>query len=238
LPPGPEDHAIERAYADQKRAEELQRNPKLAVDRYVDSISGLTNRQREYLKARPVLLQPEASAILRSEYTAALQEGVPDDSDAMERRLDSRIVARLRARHNQPGDDGIEGARATVMQAPDALEPEIQKDVERLDAEAGVIRGMMHAENSMPHSLAMDLPTAGPATPSRRSLPVSAPVSRDVPTISGAKVQDSRNVTLSPEERVIARGSYSWMSHADAEREYGRQKLKLAAMRKAGTYSE
>jgi hypothetical protein len=43
---------------------------------------------------------------------------------------------------------------------------------------------------------------------------------------------------LSPAKREIARNSYHCMSKADAEFEYAKQRAKLNAMRKAGTYSE
>lgn len=43
--------------------------------------------------------------------------------------------------------------------------------------------------------------------PQRRSAPVTAPVSRDVPTTSGSR-QSSKTVTLTAEERLIARNSF------------------------------
>jgi hypothetical protein len=51
-------------------------------------------------------------------------------------------------------------------------------------------------------------------------------------------MSEQRAVTLSPEERALAHSSYGWMSKVEAEMEYGRQKLRLAEMRRRGEYPE
>ena len=68
---------------------------------------------------------------------------------------------------------------------------------------------------------------------------MTAPVSRDVPTASGQR-QTSTGVTLSPEERFIARNSFSDPNMSDAEKErlYAQQKSRLHQMRRDGTYPE
>jgi len=71
----------------------------------------------------------------------------------------------------------------------------------------------------------------------RRSMPVTAPVSRDVPTTSG-EFRMQNGVTLSPEERQVSHLSYRDVPPAEAERIYAIQKLKLQRERAAGRYPE
>lgn len=81
------------------------------------------------------------------------------------------------------------------------------------------------------------VPAPAPAAP-RRSMPVTAPVSREVPTSTGER--QSTGVTLTPEERAIARSSFSdptgKMTNAEKERLYAKNKLKLQNMRASGAY--
>jgi len=81
-------------------------------------------------------------------------------------------------------------------------------------------------------------PAAAPqAQPQRRSMPMSAPVSRDVPTASGQR-QTSTTMTLTEEERRIARTSYTAKDMTDAQKEYAyaKNKQKLHRMRANGEY--
>ena len=84
-------------------------------------------------------------------------------------------------------------------------------------------------------------PAAAPAAPQpqRRSMPMSAPVSRDVPTTSGQR-QTSTTMTLTEEERRIARTSYTADDMTDAQKEYAyaKNKQKLQKMRANGEYRQ
>jgi hypothetical protein len=73
--------------------------------------------------------------------------------------------------------------------------------------------------------------------PQRRSIPMSAPVSRDVPTPSGQRASPTK-ITLTEEERRVARSSYSAPDMTDAQKEYAyaKNKQKLQAMRANGSY--
>lgn len=73
----------------------------------------------------------------------------------------------------------------------------------------------------------------------RRSMPVSAPVSRDVPTASGQR-QKPGSMTLTAEERQIARSSFtaSDMTNEQKEYLYAQNKKKLATMRSNGQYPQ
>ncbi len=90
--------------------------------------------------------------------------------------------------------------------------------------------------------------TAPPATssttsqPQRRSIPVSAPVSREPPTSSGQR-QSSNQVTLTAEERQVARNSFSSingkeLTNAEKERLYAMNKAKYRKMLADGTYTD
>lgn len=75
--------------------------------------------------------------------------------------------------------------------------------------------------------------------PQRRSMPVSAPVSRDVPTANGQR-QPSSKMTLTQEERQIARSSFtaSDMTNEQKELMYAQNKRKLQNMRANGQYPQ
>lgn len=81
-------------------------------------------------------------------------------------------------------------------------------------------------------------PAAPAAQPQRRSMPVTAPVSRDVPTSSGQR--QTTQHTLSAEEVRIAHSSFTdptgKMTNADKERAYLLNKIKLQKMRSNGMY--
>jgi hypothetical protein len=72
-------------------------------------------------------------------------------------------------------------------------------------------RATRHApQEPEPETAAVAPPQARPEAPSvssprRASLPMSAPVSREVPTVNGSR--RSTEMTLTPEERAIARAS-------------------------------
>jgi hypothetical protein len=239
MPPEPEpiaDHAIERAVEAQRMAEQMQRDPQAAVARYVDSLPGLSDRKRAYLKSRPLLLQPETTQILRAEYAAALAEGVEDDSDAMERRLDLGIVAQLRAREQRQ----VEGARAAAPMPPPMPEPSIERAAQQLDHDADAARSFINVEASMPHAVSANLPM--PETmPRRSSIPFSAPVSRNIPSPSGKPTPDFRSIVLSPAEREIARNSFTdapGMTDEAKERRYALNKSRMLKMRAEGTLNE
>lgn len=73
--------------------------------------------------------------------------------------------------------------------------------------------------------------------PQRRSMPVSAPVSRDVPTASGQR-QPSNKITLTAEQRQIAHTSFSAPDMTNAQKEllYAQNLRKLQQRRANGEY--
>jgi hypothetical protein len=73
----------------------------------------------------------------------------------------------------------------------------------------------------------------------KRSAPISAPVSRSMPSMTTGNAISTR-ITLSPEEVMVARTSFTDRSLTNAEREkmYYLNKLKMIQMRKDGTLNE
>src|SRR5882672_3092225 len=74
--------------------------------------------------------------------------------------------------------------------------------------------------------------------PQRRTMPVTAPVSRDVPNTSGQR--STNRITLTPEQREIARKSFtaSDMTDEQKERLYAMNLQKLHRMRANGEYRQ
>lgn len=76
--------------------------------------------------------------------------------------------------------------------------------------------------------------------PQRRSMPVTAPVTRDVPTSTGQRQSSATSMTLTAEERFIARNAFTdptgKMTNAEKEKLYAINKAKLARERASGRY--
>jgi hypothetical protein len=75
------------------------------------------------------------------------------------------------------------------------------------------------------------------AQPQRRSMPMSAPVSREAPTASGKK-PGGAPVRLTPEEVFVARNSFTATDMTNEQKEYlyAQNKAKLAKKRASGEY--
>jgi hypothetical protein len=90
------------------------------------------------------------------------------------------------------------------------------------------------------------VPAPAPTSQPRKSMPVTAPVSRDVPSASGTRTTNS--ITLTAEERAIARNSFGPIKDKDGnlvdmtneqkERLYAQNKAKLDRMRRSGEYRQ
>lgn len=68
--------------------------------------------------------------------------------------------------------------------------------------------------------------------PARRTVVTAAPPTRDAPSPSGGGNKANQRVTLTEEERAIARGS------GISDIEYAKQKIRLADLKKNGHYQE
>lgn len=118
----------------------------------------------------------------------------------------------------------------------DAIRSGIKDDSPELDEYLldGVQRDLERLEPT-PSPAEPEAPPSAPA-PSRRTMPIAAPVSREVPMSDGRVFTD--RVTLSAEERQMAHLSYRGLPPAEAERVYATAKLKLARERAAGRYPD
>lgn len=77
-----------------------------------------------------------------------------------------------------------------------------------------------------------------PAPTQRRSMPMSAPVSRQAPSPSGQR--QSGSMTLNAEERAVARNSFTATDLSNAQKEYlyAKNKARYQAMKANGQYTE
>jgi hypothetical protein len=195
-----------------------------AVDQHIDAMPGLSDHKKRFLKSHPSLLQQPHLQLMSHAYQIALHAGIPDDTPAMDAAVlggihlnlqHHRQLSQLTSAHAQPTPENHQAHHDTA-EAVAALQREAEQ----------------HLAAHQPAS-----PTA--PKPQRRSLPMSAPVSRDVPSASGHRQPDGWN-TLSAEERQIARNSFTDPNVSNEQKElmYLRQKQKLHRMRQDGSYSE
>jgi hypothetical protein len=233
-PPAPaaddDAEAILRSLRGTERAVQLQRPPQ-SIEEAVDRLP-FSDRRKAFLKKNQVMLDPKNLPHVERWYEHSKQAGNADDSDAQDEYILRGVLSELKAEH----DRGVEAAKAaTPMQSPPGPELSDDEADAQLDREVAGLRAIEHARNAMP--------TAHEAVPEPQPLrstmrfPVTAPVSRDVPSASGARTSQSNSVVLGAEERDMARRSYSWLPPDQAERLYAEQKRRLAAMRAAGTYN-
>ena len=210
-PPAVDDNPLMHALAAQTRAEEMQRQapqrpPPSAIEHHIDSLPGLSEHKRAFLKQFPVLIQDrDVMAVFNKHYAEALRNGFTDDTAELDNHLITETVR------------DVEHRRQLAL----AAEP-VDVAVQRLEDEAAAID----------RSEQRPAPIAPPPMPAaRRSIPMSAPVSRESYGYSGKPQSDTR-ITLSPDERFIAHTSFPHLSKSEAEFSYAKNK-RLMVQRKA-----
>ncbi|WP_316159799.1 hypothetical protein [Bradyrhizobium sp. SZCCHNRI20481] len=213
------DDPIKQALEAQRRAEELAKQPpprQPTIEEQIDRIPGISEFKRETLKQYPRLMDPSIAPLASRHYAAALADGVEDDTEAMKSRIlggvtaDLELIQRTRT-----------GALKTDPGSPAASAP--------TSAQRSPVRSAPQPAGSQPRPVAV----------ARRTIPVSAPVSRETPTPAGT--QERGAITLSAEERAIARNSFGAVSGLhlsdDAkERMYAANKRRYLAMLASGQY--
>jgi hypothetical protein len=233
--------AVRRVAEADRQAQEFHRQAaqeRQAIDRHVDAIPDISDFKRSTLKAYPVLMQPEYAMVLSREWHAARSDGVPDDTPAMNTRILSAVANAMEAKRKGSPIGGVtEPAPMPEIERPEVktLAPEIETE-----ALAPFVPPPMPTSMGLPPPL----PHAGPSR--GKTMPVSAPVSRDVPTASGKRTSEMNSITLSPAEMEIARNSFGSIKDergrtvdlTDAQKceLYARNKLRLAKMRASGEY--
>jgi hypothetical protein len=219
---------VKQALDDIRRAEALQQQyqqpqqPR-TLGQAIDTDPQLTGPQKQFLRQHPeVLSDPRA---LLFYVNAARSRGIQDDTPEFFQSILDGFAREY--------ERGVEHAKhlASTMARPQAAE-----EADRVKAEEVI----SHAQAMLP-----DVPIPPAETPamaplaseSRRSVPVSAPVSRDVPTSGGLR-EASVDTRLTAEERDVARRSYHYLPPAEAEKLYWQMREKLRRARRDGTYRQ
>jgi hypothetical protein len=216
--------AVRRALEGVRKAEELHRQQATAQrqpsehEAYVNSLPGLSDRKRNFLKANPALLRQDVAPIAGEHYQNGLAAGLADDSAELERFVLEKTTQSLEHRRQ---------LRSAPVEPEPAVDPEIEKAARELEAEAEALQREYLAPQPMPQA----------ALP-RRSIPVSAPVSRGAPSLATGRPMSMSNRTLSAAEVEIAHNSFtdSTMSNRDKELLYLQNREKLHRMRASGEY--
>jgi hypothetical protein len=226
------DDAIMRAAQGVLRAEEIQRQQQAppTLDQIIANIPNLTDHKRAFLRAHPQFVThgPSTQAMSQA-YRAAMRAGIADDTEQMNQAI-LEGVDRIQDRQL---DHEVQVARLTAAR-PRAEEP---ATISRLTQEPEVPPAPQ-SNGGMVHEPA-------PA-PIRKSMPITAPVSRDVPSASGPRVSEARTITLTAEQRLIARNSFGPikdrngrvvdMSDDEKERLYASNLRRYQQMLANGTY--
>ncbi len=234
--PPADDNAVARAVAGMLQAENMQRQaaaPPPPSHEDIISRMAISEAKKQFLRQRPEMLRPDYAEITREAHGAGLEFGLIDDSPEMFDYLAATVTNEMQARRQRLADAARAAADVMVMPPPRAVDPIVD-----LDAEASAIQSAHVASESAADVLASRLPQPEP-TPRSSRMPMTAPVSRgDVPSLSGDRRRP--DMTLSPEERAIARNSFTDpnMSNAQKESLYLQNRIKLQRMRQAGLYPE
>jgi hypothetical protein len=186
-----------------------------AVDQHVDNMPGLSDHKKRFLKSHPSLLQQPYLQLMSHAYQLALHAGIPDDTPAMDAAVLSGVTRDLE-HHRQLSQLTAASARPTAENAQmhdDATEAaaELQREAE------------MHFTQPAP------MPTT--PKPQRRNYPMTAPVSRDTPSVSGRRPQDNH---LTAEEVQIAHVSFPHLPKDQAAYQYLLNKRKMHEMKARG----
>jgi hypothetical protein len=253
LPPEPEpiapdfpvdddaDDAIARSLQATFRAEELQRQAQQppTVGQIIDSLN-LSDFKKAFLRQHPefVTHQPSVRAMSQA-YGDAIRAGIADDSEEMNR----AILAGVDRIHEAQLEHELAVARLSEAAKPRA-EP-----LGGLRAEPRHTGTFPLAPQCNGHDQPADYGNGGTAPPPiirKTSMPITAPVSRSVPSAStGTRVSDAKSITLTAEERIIARNSFGPiksrngsmvdLSNEQKELLYAQSKAKMLRMKAEGS---
>lgn len=239
-PPSPVDdepNALQRALAATRHAEDLQlqhgqrqqlglQEPELdpqhrqAIEAHIDAMPELTDHKRRFLKSHPSLLTEPFVKLMSHAYAIAQHAGIADDTPAMDNAI---LVGVAR---------DLEHHRALSQLTRADARPTPENAAAHYDASEGADALSREAEAFMAEAAASAPPPPPPA-PARRSIPMSAPVSRETPMMSSGGRQHGEN-TLSAEERQIAHISFAHLPKHAAEYAYLQNRKKMREMKKDG----
>jgi hypothetical protein len=235
MPPDVEEpNPLQRALDAQRHAEALQHQhaqrrqiglgePELdphhrqQVEASIDRMDGLTDHKRRFLKSHPSLLTEPYLSLMRHAVMIARHANIPEDTPAFDNAILAGVAKDIE--HHRALSQ-LTAADARPTPENHAMHQDVAESAAELAREA---EG--HLAEYQPE------PTAPPPA-KRRSIPMSAPVSRDVGGMSGQRI-DSGN-TLRADERHIARVSFPHLSPPQAEYQYLQNKKRMIAMKADG----
>jgi hypothetical protein len=201
---------------------QLDAQQRAMVDQHIDGLS-VSDHWKRFLRSHPSLLMPPYHASMMHQYDIALRAGVPDNSVHMDHAVLLGVARDLEHHHHLKQLTSAD--RPTPQNA--AMHADVDQHVAALQAEAE--RHM--TEQHRP------APTAPRLPPAKRTMPMSAPPSRDYPGVSG-RSHDSN--TLTAAEREIARNSFGDPNMSNHEKEllYLRNRNKYRQAKADGSYSD
>lgn len=190
-----------------------------AVEAHIDAMPGLSEWKRRFLKSHPTMLKEPFLHSMRHAHAMALHAGLVDDSPQM----DSAILAGVAK--------DIEHHRALSALTSAQARPTPENAQMHQDTAEAAAELQREAEQHLAaYQPAQGAPPPQPR-PQRRNMPVSAPVSRDSPSVTGHRSQDK---TLSRDEREIARASMPHLPPEQAEYQYLINRKRMHEMKANG----
>jgi hypothetical protein len=212
VPPGPGEGEAAAATTDSPQPPptfEDESPVKAALDRIKKAEELQARMQREYVQPQPAPVQPQLSK-WKQDFLTANPDLVKDEEAVSLTRYSYLSALRRGIRDDTP-----------------AMNEAILSDWKRMN---GAIENVRAPEREEP-------PVNAPEP--KRSAPISAPVSRSMPSMTTGNAIPTR-VTLSPSEIEIARNSFSApdMTNEQKERLFAMNKLRMLQMRKDGLLNE
>jgi hypothetical protein len=233
--PGVEDSPLQAALQAQQHAEQLARQhaqrrqiglpePELdphhrqQVEASIDRMDGLTDHKRRFLKSHPSLLTEPYLSLMRHAVMIARHANIAEDTPAFDNAILAGVAKDIE--HHRALSQ-LTSADARPTPENEQMHHDVGQSAEELMREVEEHQAAYLAENPPP-----------PLPQRKRSIPMSAPVSRDVAGVSGQRI-DSGN-TLRADERQIARVSFPHLSPPQAEYAYLQNKKRMLQMKADG----
>jgi hypothetical protein len=212
-PPAGQSDAVFRALEAQRRAEQMQAAAAMQQPAQPPAQPQMSERRQRFLAAHPEILDPTNREAVEGYWRQALRMGLAEDTPE----IDNYVLQGLHF-ERASRETAEERARGMHQDEPD-------------DAPASPAPPQSRRE-------AFQAPSSEP----RRSMPITAPVTREVPTMTGKRMTD--NNTLSAEERQMARDAIPdrpdlpKLSNHEKELMYLRNREKYREMVRNGTYTD
>jgi hypothetical protein len=200
-----------------QRAEEIQRaqmhgHQRQSIEQHIDGIPDLSDHKRDFLKTHPEFVTDNFKMnLMRKAYADALAAGYVDDTRELNEAVLRGVASHVKYMRDH---QALQVAPLRSDEPTRSSPPPPQRQAVQPDADLQELK-------------------PPPAPPIRRSIPVTAPVSREIPTASGQR-QSSRQITLTPEEREVAHLSFRHLPADQAEAQYALNKARMLRLKAEG----